>query len=142
MKKLSIYVIHSRKLNYKEEFYKPLLLSECANHNLILPLTEKYQEMYAKDLVDNSDVIITNLTDSTFSVFLETRWAIKAKKTILFLIKDKSKCSFLLKKYKKRSETYLNIVEEKDIINRFLNENMANLTSKDDSGVINLGSIS
>ena len=51
MKKITIYAIHSSKINYKEEFYKPLLLSDAAKHNLILPLTDKYKEKYAKDLV-------------------------------------------------------------------------------------------
>lgn len=142
MKKINIYAIHSSKMNYKEEFYKPLLLSqECSKHHLILPLTEKYQNTYAKDLVEASDFIIINLTDSTPSVFIETMWALKANKKILFLIKEKAKCFILLNKYKKLSQSYINIEQEKDIIDTFIKQHIDEITSKDESGTINLGSI-
>ena len=119
MKKITIYAIHSSKLNYKEEFYKPLLLSKREEYDLILPLTEKYKKMYAKDLVEESDLIIINLTDSTLSVFIETKWAKKMNKKILFLIKEKGKCFLLLNKYKKISKKYSKPEETIAIINDF-----------------------
>lgn len=141
MKKITIYAIHSSKLNYKEEFYKPLLLSKCEKHNLILPLTEKYKNMYAKDLVKESDLIIIDLTNSTLSVFIETMWAKKMDKKILFLIKEKGKCFFLLNKYKKISKTYSNFEEAIKNINDFIDSNIEEVNNKDDSGTINLGSL-
>lgn len=141
MKKITIYAIHSTKLNYKEEFYKPLLLSKSGKHNLILPLTDKYKNMYAKDLVSDSNLIIINLTDSDFSVFIETKWAIKMKKKILFLIKEKGKCCFLLKKYKKESKMYYNSEDVKELINEFINNNIEEVSSIDESGAINFGSL-
>ena len=140
MKKITIYAIHSSKLKYKEEFYKPLLLSRVVDqHNLILPLTDKYKNMYAKELIQNSDIIIVNLTESTFSVFLETKWAVKMNKKILFLIKEKGKCSLLLNKYKKISKVYNNVETEKKLIDEFIQSNINKIVSKDESGTINLG---
>lgn len=142
MKKITIYAIHSNKLNYKEEFYRPLLLSEeCNKHNLILPLTEKYQNMYAKDLVEKCDIAIINLTDSSFSVFIETNWAIKMNKKILFLIRGNGKCFSFLKKYQKQSQVYNNYEEEIVLINNFIKENIDDIASLNDDGVINLGSL-
>ena len=143
MKKITIYAVHSNKLNYKEEFYKALLLSkECAKHNLILPLTEKYKTMYAKDLVEQSDVVIINLTNSTFSVFVETKWAKKSNKKILFLLKDNEKCSFLLNKFKNNSIKYYNYEDQIKIIDEFILSNIDEIASSDDKGIINLGSLS
>ena len=142
MKKITIYAVHSNKLNYKEEFYKALLLSkECTKHNLILPLTEKYETMYAKDLVESSDIVIINLTNSTFSVFIETKWAIKSNKKILFLLKDNGKCSPLLKKYKQNSQKYYNYEDQIKIIEDFILSNLDEIASTDESGSINLGSL-
>lgn len=142
MKKITIYAVHSNKLNYKEEFYKALLLSkECTRHNLILPLTDKYENMYAKDLVENSDIVIINLSDSTFSVFVETKWALKMNKKILFLIKENAKCSTLLNKYKKESKKYFNYEDQLEIVDNFIRENIEDIASIDESGTINLGSL-
>lgn len=142
MKKITIYAVHSNKLNYKEEFYKALLLSEeCAKHNLILPLTEKYETVYAKELIEQSDIIVVNLTDSTFSVYVEIKWAIKLNKKILFLLKDGSKCSILLNKYKKISQKYYNYEDEIELVNKFILENIDDIASSDESGTINLGSL-
>ena len=143
MKKITIYAIHSNKLNYKEEFYKSLLLSEeCQKHNLILPLTEKYQNVYAKELVENSDIVIVNLTNATFSVYLETKWALKMNKKILFLLKEKGKCSFLFNKYKKISQMYYNYEDETEKINEFIKENIDDILAQDENGLINLGNLS
>lgn len=143
MKKITIYAVHSNKSNYKEDFYKSLLLSkECAKHNLILPLTEKYQNIYAKDLVENSDIIIVNLTNATFSVFVEIKWALKMNKKILFLIKENAKCSFLLNKYKQYSKQYFNYEDELEIVDNFIRENIDEIAAIDESGTINLGSLS
>ena len=142
MKKITIYAIHSNKLNYKEEFYKALLLSKaCSNHNLILPLTDKYQNMYAKDLVESCDIAIINLTDSTFSVYIETKWAIKMNKKILFLIKENGKCSKLLKKYKNLSKMYYSYEDEITLIDNFIKENIDDIAASADDGIINLGTL-
>lgn len=142
MKKITIYAVHSNKLNYKEDFYKALLLSkECSKHNLILPLTEKYENIYAKELVEKSDVIIINLTNSSFSVYVETKWAIKANKKILFLLKENGKCSPLLTKYKKISQKYFNYEDQIKLIEKYLLENIEDIATNDKSGTINLGTI-
>ena len=142
MKKITIYAIHSNKLNYKEEFYKAFLLSKiCTENNLILPLTDRYKDMYAKDLVKSSDIIIVNLTNATLSVFIETKWAIKMNKKILFLIKDKGKCNILLNRFKKNSKVYFNVEDQKKLIDEFINLNLDEIASKDELGTINLGSL-
>lgn len=142
MKKITIYAVHSNKLNYKEEFYKAFLLSkECKKHNLILPLTEKYQNHYAKDLVETSDIIVINLTESTFSVYVETKWAIKSNKKILFLLKDNGKCTILLNKYKRISQKYYNYEDQIKIIEEFIKDNINDIASNNNDGTINLGSL-
>ena len=142
MKKITIYAVHSNKLNYKEEFYKALLLSkECSKHNIILPLTEKYENMYAKELVEKSDIVIINLTNSTFSVYLETKWAIKMNKKILFLLKDNGKCSSFLKKYINLSQKYYNYEDQIKIIEEFILTNIDDIAANDSDGTINLGSL-
>ena len=140
MKKLTIYAVHSNKLNYKEDFYKALLLSkECSKHNIVLPLTEKYETMYAKELVEKSDIVIVNLTNSSFSVLIEVKWALKMNKKILFLLKENGKCSSLLNKYKGLSKIYKNYEDQINIIENFIYENIDDIATNDESGTINLG---
>ena len=68
---------------YKEEFYKALLLSkECAKHNLILPLTDKYENMYAKDLVENSDIVILNDQTEGIRLFNDNDFFLKNPENI------------------------------------------------------------
>ena len=50
--KIKVYFIHSDKLNYKEEIYKPLLEKGLMNDfYLIFPLSEKYKTSYIKDIM-------------------------------------------------------------------------------------------
>ena len=90
--KLNIYIMHSEKINYKEEIYKPLLeLGLMNDYFLILPLSEKFKANYIKDLFKKSDVIICDLTNFNFLANFELKTAKKLEKPIYYFINEKDK---------------------------------------------------
>src|SRR5574344_38116 len=98
-KRLKVCFIHSTKYDYNELLYKPILSSKvCISHDLILPMTSTYKAKYAKDLINQADIIIAEVSKSSFGERLELKWAAKARKPIIF-ISFNNKVPFLLKKY-------------------------------------------
>ena len=96
--KLNIYIMHSEKIDYKNEIYKPLLeLGLMNDYYLILPLSEKYKANYIKELLNNSDIVICNLTNFNFLANFELKTAKKLNKIIYYFIKENDK---QLSKYK------------------------------------------
>ena len=90
--------MHSEKIDYKNEIYKPLLeLGLMNDYYLILPLSEKYKADYIKELLSNSDIIICDLTKFNFLANVELNTAKKLNKTIYYFINSKDKS---IKKYK------------------------------------------
>ena len=84
--------MHSEKLDYKEEIYKPLLeLDLMKDYYLVLPLSEKYKSDYIKELLTNSDVVICDLTKFNFLANIELKTAKKLNKPIYYLIKENDK---------------------------------------------------
>lgn len=99
--------MHSEKLDYKNEIYTPLLEKDLLKeYYLILPLSEKYQSTYIKELLQESDVIICNLTNFNLFSNFELKMATKLDKSIYYFIQENDK---KIKKYKN-----LNIVTYKD----------------------------
>jgi len=112
--KIKVYIIHSDKVNYKEEIYKPLLEKGLMNDFfLILPLSEKYKSTYIKDLMKDSDIIICDLTKSNFFLNLELKTANKLNKPIYYFIKNDDKN---IKKYKIDNLTVYNNKEEFSVL--------------------------
>lgn len=113
---LKIYIMHSEKINYKEEIYKPLLEKGLMkDFFLILPLSEKFKASYIKELINDCDIIICNLTNFNFLANIELKIANKLNKKIFYYIKENDK---KLKKYKgleivvyKNKEDFSNQVE-------------------------------
>ena len=96
--KLNIYILHSEKIDYKNEIYKPLLeLGLMKDYYLILPLSNKYKSDYIKDLLKTSDVVICNLTKFNFLAKFELNTAKRLNKNIYYFIETNDKN---LKKYK------------------------------------------
>ena len=108
--KIKAYIMHSEKVDYKEEIYKPLLEIGLMNdYFLILPLTEKYKASYIKELLTDSDIVICDLTKFNFFANIELKTAKKLNKEIHYFINVNDKA---VKKYKDDSITKYNDKEE------------------------------
>ena len=98
MDKIKVYIMHSDKIDYVNEIYRPLLkLKLMTKYYLILPLTDKYKNMYVKELYNDSDVIICDLTKSNIFLKIELKMVKKLNKPIYYFINVKDKN---VKKYK------------------------------------------
>ncbi len=90
--KVKIYIMHSDKINYKENLYKPLLeFGLMKQFNLILPMSEKYINTYIKDLLNEIDIIICDLTNCNFLLKTEIKMANKLNKKIYYIINSNDK---------------------------------------------------
>ena len=81
---LKVYILHSRKTNYNEDLYLPLLRSRVlANHTLVLSTSEKLKDTYYKTLIDDCDLVVAELSHPDMGFNMELKEAIVAKKPIL-----------------------------------------------------------
>lgn len=113
--KLKIYIMHSEKIDYKNILYKPLLESDIGAYNLlILPMSKRFESSYIKDLLNDSDIVICDLTSCNFFLKTEIKYANKLNKKIYYYINmnDKNK-----KKYK----DYVEYSDSEDFINKVSN---------------------
>lgn len=102
--------MHSEKVDYKSELYKPLLEKGLMNkYFLILPMSERYMSSYINELLNDSDVVICDLTKFNFLANYELKQAIKLDKKIYYFIKEDDKN---IKKYKKYNITTYRNSEE------------------------------
>lgn len=108
--KIKVYVMHSEKIDFKECIYKPLLeLGLMKDYFLVLPMSEKFKGTYIRELLNDSDVIICDLTNFNFLANIELKTAIKLKKQIYYFINENDKN---INKYKSLNPTiYKNKVE-------------------------------
>lgn len=118
--KVKVYIMHSDKVNYRENIYKPLLERGLMEEfYLILPLSQKYVSEYIKELLEDSDIVICDLSGYNFFLKMEVKMALKLGKKIYYLIKDddKNKAKF------KNDEliTYKTIDEFTSIVVNILN---------------------
>lgn len=124
--KIKVYIMHSEKADYKEEIYKPLLEKGLMkNFFLILPLSEKFKFSYIKELINDSDIIICNLTKFNFFANIELKVAKKFNKNIYFYIKKDDKN---LNKYK--SENII-IYEDKEEFSNLVANLLNSLNKKE-----------
>ncbi len=83
---LKVYFIHSTKIDYNNLIYLPVLRSrELSNHRLIFPQNEENKDKYYKDLIDDADVLVVELTSPDIGFNMELKQAIITKKPILAL---------------------------------------------------------
>ena len=118
--KVKVYIMHSDKINYKEELYKPLLeFGLMEKFNLIFPMSQRYINCYIKDLLNETDVIICDLTNKNFFLNKEIEMANKLHKKIFYMINNNDKKS---NKYKLENlYKYNNIEEMLNVVNSILN---------------------
>ena len=115
--KLKIYIMHSEKIDYKNEIYKPLLeLGLMNDYFLILPLSEKYKSTYIKQLLIDSDVVICDLTNFNFLSNIELKTAKKLNKKIYYLINSNDKN---IKKY--NNTELITYIDKDDFSNKVKN---------------------
>ncbi len=96
--KLNIYIMHSDKVDYKNNIYKPLLkLGLMKDYFLILPMSENFKSTYIKELLNKSDVVICDLSKCNIFLSFEIKNAVKLNKKIYYLISSSDK---KIKKYK------------------------------------------
>lgn len=96
--KLNIYIMHSDKVDYKNNIYKPLLkLGLMKDYFLILPMSENFKTTYIKELLNKSDVVICDLSKCNIFLSFEIKNAVKLNKKIYYLISSSDK---KIKKYK------------------------------------------
>ena len=113
--KLKIYIMHSEKINYKEEIYKPLLEKGLMEHyTLILPLSKRFESTYVKELLTSSDIVICDLTKSNIFLKAEIKTANKLGKKIYYFINcnDKNKSKY---------NNVLEYSDSKDFVNKVTN---------------------
>lgn len=96
--KLNVYIMHSDKVDYKNNIYKPLLkLGLMKDYFLILPMSENFKSTYIKELLNKSDVVICDLSKCNIFLSFEIKNAVKLNKKIYYLISSSDK---KIKKYK------------------------------------------
>ena len=139
LKRLKVYFIHSVKIDYQTLLYRPILSSPvCLAHELILPLSPNYKERYVKELHEEADVIVAEVSDPNFALKLELKWAVATNKPIKYI----SLSNNIPSKYKKlvpNIEQFTNDRSIVKIIEDFISE-QANVVKQADTTVI-LGDI-
>mgnify|MGYP004545660831 CR=1 FL=1 len=136
MARLNVYFSHSTKFDYKNILYKKILSSPvCLAQNLILPMSEENKSKYIKDLINEADIIIVNLSNPNFWHKLELKWILKANKPTLYVSDD----NILPKTYKKLvpnftltddNNTYISVIEN------FIKQNLELKEAKDKPQVL------
>jgi hypothetical protein len=107
--KIKVYIMHSEKTNFKEEIYKPLLeIGLMKDYLLILPLSERFKANYIKELINDCDIVICDLTKFNFLANIELKTAKTLNKEIIYFINKEDKN---INKYK---DINLNIYENKE----------------------------
>ena len=90
--KIKVYIMHSEKIDYKEEIYKPLLnIGLMDDYFLILPMSEKFKSTYIKELINDSDIVICDLTKFNFLSNFELKTAQKLNKVIYYFKNNNDK---------------------------------------------------
>ena len=124
--KLKVYIMHSEKIDYINEIYKPLLkLGLMNDYYLILPMSNKYGSSYIKELLNDSDIVICDLTNSNIFLKAELKMAIKQEKEIYYFIKEGSK---EINKYK---DIKLNIYKDKNELSNSVKNLLDSLNHKE-----------
>ena len=140
MKRLNIYIIHSTKFDYNNYLFKRLLASKvCLAHNLVLPMTKENQAKYTKDLMNEADLIIAEVSHPSFGLGLELKWLQKFDKPKLFISLDNQ----VPKKYKKLVSNFTETNETNYIktIEDFIIQNAKEMININSDNTITLGNI-
>lgn len=135
-----IYFIHSRKIDYNELVYLPVLRSEILhNHDLMLPECENLKDKYYKDLIDEADLLVLVIMNPDIGFNMELKQAILSKKPILAIANKNVGFDIKYQKLLKNVYGFQNEEEFRNLVEKFVvkHEN----DSRSDVGTLVLGNI-
>lgn len=85
-KGLKVYFVHSDKVDYNNLIYLPVLRSNyLSNHKLVFSKTVENENKYFKDIMDECDLLVVELTSPDVGFNMQLKQAIISKKPILAL---------------------------------------------------------
>ena len=80
---LKIYFIHSAKSDFNKNIYLPVLRSRVlANHTLVFPDSEANKERYHKDIMEEADVFVVELSNPDAGFNIELKILALAQKSL------------------------------------------------------------
>ncbi|MDD4188016.1 MAG: hypothetical protein PHX04_04570 [Bacilli bacterium] len=132
-RRLKVYFIHSSKIDYNNLLYRPILASSvCIKHELMLPQSKNYQDKYIKDLIDKADIIIAEVSEPSFGLKLELRWALKSGKPVKYISLNNEVPKKLTKlvpeiEHTRNDKSIINIIE--DYIEYYASMSTSDLTN-------------
>ena len=120
---MKIYVGHSKKYDYKNLIYKPLLNSKLAeNSDFILPHASE-ETFNSKEIIEQSDLFIAEISEPSLGLGIEIgRAEIKGKK-ILCICNDENKVPTSLKYVNVDVIIYHNTEDMVNKIEEYINNN-------------------
>ena len=138
--KKKIYFIHSRKIDYNDLIYLPVLRSEVLHtHELMLPESENLKNVYYKDLINDADLIVVELSNPDLGFNMELKQAILSKKPILALANKKIGFDTKYQKLLKNVYGYETEKEFREYVEKFVLKHEKD--PRADVGTIVLGNI-
>lgn len=138
--KKKIYFIHSRKIDYNDLIYLPVLRSEVLHtHELMLPESENLKNVYYKDLINDADLIVVELSNPDLGFNMELKQAILSRKPILALANKKIGFDMKYQKLLKNVYGYETEKEFREYVEKFVLKHEKD--PRADVGTIILGNI-
>ncbi len=138
--KKRIYFIHSRKIDYNDLIYLPVLRSEVLHtHELMLPESENLKNVYYKDLINDADLIVVELSNPDIGFNMELKQAILSRKPILALANKKIGFDMKYQKLLKNVYGYETEKEFREYVEKFVLKHEKD--PRADVGTIVLGNI-
>ncbi len=138
--KKRIYFIHSRKIDYNDLIYLPVLRSEVLHtHELMLPESENLKNVYYKDLINDADLIVVELSNPDLGFNMELKQAILSRKPILALANKKIGFDMKYQKLLKNVYGYETEKEFREYVEKFVLKHEKD--PRADVGTIVLGNI-
>ena len=138
--KKRIYFIHSRKIDYNDLIYLPVLRSEVLHtHELMLPESENLKNVYYKDLINDADLIVVELSNPDLGFNMELKQAILSRKPILALANKKIGFDMKYQKLLKNVYGYETVKEFREYVEKFVLKHEKD--PRADVGTIILGNI-
>lgn len=138
--KKKIYFIHSRKINYNELIYLPVLRSKVLhNHELMLPESETLKERYYKDLIDEADLIVLLIMNPDIGFNMELKQALLSKKPVLALASKNVPFDIKYQKLLKNVYGFENEEEFRTLVEKFVLKHERDASI--DTGILTLGNI-
>lgn len=138
--KKRIYFIHSRKIDYNDLIYLPVLRSKALHtHELMLPESENLKNVYYKDLISDADLIVVELSNPDIGFNMELKQAILSRKPILALANKKIGFDMKYQKLLKNVYGYETEKEFREYVEKFVLKHEKD--PRADVGTIVLGNI-